>query len=167
MRSACTAISVTLLVQAATRLECLAAPCEPEVAAARHGAPLLPEARPKQYPGGHTRQALVPGDVTTDERDEGDTMAKIRVLSPAGELRARVLQAPPLPDLRGKTVGFIDNRKTNFDTLVDIMGKALREQYGVAQVIHRQKAHAAVGATPEVLAEMARTCDLVITGSGD
>jgi hypothetical protein len=94
-------------------------------------------------------------------------MDKIRVLNPAGQLRANVVQAPPLPDLRGKTVGFIDNRKTNFDLLVDLMGAALREQYGVARVLHRQKAHAAVAATPEILAEMARACDLVITGSGD
>jgi hypothetical protein len=92
---------------------------------------------------------------------------KIRVLSPVGQLRARLHRAPPLPDLRDKTVGFIDNRKTNFDVLVGLVGTALRERYGVVEVIHHQKAHAAVGAAPELLAEMARRCDLVITGSGD
>ena len=94
-------------------------------------------------------------------------MGKIRVLNPAGELRGQAVPAPPLPDLRGKTVGFIDNRKTNFDLLVNLMGTALREQHGVARVLHRQKAHAAVAATPELLAEMARACDVVVTGSGD
>ena len=94
-------------------------------------------------------------------------MGKIRVLSPVGEQRARVLRVPQLPALQGKTVGFIDNRKANFDTLVSIMSAALREQHGVAKIVHRQKAHAAVAAGPEILAEMARTCDLVITGSGD
>jgi hypothetical protein len=94
-------------------------------------------------------------------------MGKIRVLNPAGQRRAHVVEAPPLPELRGKTVGFIDNRKTNFDALVEMMATELREQYGVARVLHRQKAHAAVAATPEILAEMARACDLVITGSGD
>ncbi|MBI2526573.1 MAG: hypothetical protein HYY95_06890 [Candidatus Rokubacteria bacterium] len=91
----------------------------------------------------------------------------IRVLSPVGESRIRAIPAPPLPSLEGKTIGFIDNRKTNFDHLVRMLGEALTERHGVAHIIHRQKAHAAVPAPPEVLAEMARTCDLVITGSGD
>jgi len=91
----------------------------------------------------------------------------IRVLSPVGETAATALHVPPLPGLEGATVGFIDNRKTNFDHLVGLLGTTLKMKFGVARVIHRQKAHAAVGATPEILAEMARTCDLVITGSGD
>jgi hypothetical protein len=91
----------------------------------------------------------------------------IRVLSPVGESKVSTLHAPALPSLEGKTVGFIDNRKTNFDALIEGLSVTLRERFGVARVIHRQKAHAAVGATPEILAEMARTCDLVITGSGD
>jgi hypothetical protein len=94
-------------------------------------------------------------------------MGKIRVLNPAGEVRAGVVPMPPLPDLGAATVGFIDNRKTNFDHLVDVMSTVLREQHGVARVIHRQKAHAAVAAAPGILAEMAESCDLVITGSGD
>ena len=91
----------------------------------------------------------------------------IRVLSPVGENAVAALQVPPLPGLDGKTVGFIDNRKTNFDHLVRLLGTTLKMKFGVGEVIHRQKAHAAVGATPEILAEMSRTCDLVITGSGD
>ena len=92
---------------------------------------------------------------------------RIQILSPVGEHRGTTLAAPALPGLEGKTVGFIDNRKTNFDHLVGMLGRALKEQFGVAEVIHRQKAHAAVGATPDLLADMARACDLVITGSGD
>ena len=89
-------------------------------------------------------------------------MAKmIRVLSPVGESAVEVLRVPPLPSLEGKTVGFIDNRKTNFDHLVGLLGTTLKMKFGVGEVIHRQKAHAAIGATPEILA------DLVITGSGD
>ena len=91
----------------------------------------------------------------------------IRVLSPVGESRVKTTAAPALPGLEGRTIGFIDNRKTNFDHLVRLLGQSLKERHGVAEVVYRRKAHAAVGATPEVLAEMARTCDLVITGSGD
>ena len=91
----------------------------------------------------------------------------IRVLSPVGESRVKILEAPALPGLTGKTVGFIDNRKSNFDHLIRALSVTLKEEHGVAHVVHRQKAHAAVGATPELLAEMARVADLVITGSAD
>ena len=94
-------------------------------------------------------------------------MTTIRVLSPAGESHPKAMAALALPALLGKTVGFIDNRKTNFDRLVTLMGEMLVGQHGAARVVHRQKAHAAVPASPALLAEMARTCDLVITGSAD
>ncbi len=95
-------------------------------------------------------------------------MATVTVLSPVGEPRAASLVVPAVPgDLRGLTVGFIDNRKTNFDQLVTLLGEMLVGQHGVARVIHRTKAHAAVPASPALLAEMARSCDLVITGSAD
>ncbi len=94
-------------------------------------------------------------------------MATIRVLSPVGESSPKAMAALSLPALQGKTVGFIDNRKTNFDRLVTRLGGMLVEGHGVARVVHRQKAHAAVPASPALLAEMARSCDLVITGSAD
>lgn len=103
----------------------------------------------------------------TEEAKEEGMSKTVRLLSPVGESKVTALKAPALPDLRGRTVGFIDNRKTNFDRLVEGLSGILRERYGVGRIVHRQKAHAAVGAPPELLAEMARTCDLVITGSGD
>jgi hypothetical protein len=43
----------------------------------------------------------------------------------------------------------------------------LCEQHGASEVIYRRKAHAAIGATSELLDEMAESCDLVLLGSGD
>jgi hypothetical protein len=40
-------------------------------------------------------------------------------------------------------------------------------KYGVARVVKRRKPSASIGATSEVLAELADTCDVVIAGSGD
>ena len=46
-------------------------------------------------------------------------MTRIRVLNPQGELRAATHALPALPSsLRGLTVGFLDNKKHNFDRLV-------------------------------------------------
>jgi len=93
---------------------------------------------------------------------------RIRVLSPVGEVRHHVLTAPALPsDLRGKTIGFLDNTKTNFDRLVTDMGGLLRERFGVKAIVHRKKANAATPAAPEILEELAKACDLVFAGSGD
>ena len=95
-------------------------------------------------------------------------MARIRVLSPVGAVRGETLAAPPLPDdWAGRTVGFIDNTKHNFDRLADELGALLRARYGVATVVRRRKANASVAAPPELVAELAQACDVVFTGSGD
>ena len=95
-------------------------------------------------------------------------MARIRVLTPVGAVRSEALVAPPLPgDLAGRTVGFIDNTKHNFDRLADEIGTLLRARYGVKAVVRRRKGNAAVPAPPGTLAELAKECDLVFAGSGD
>ena len=72
-----------------------------------------------------------------------------------------------LSDLSGKTIGFIDNAKPNFNFLVDDIAALLTERHGIKAVIKRAKRGASMPAAPEVIDEMARECDLVITGSGD
>ena len=70
-------------------------------------------------------------------------MATITVLSPVGVRPEATLAVPPLPaDLRGLTVGFVDNTKHNFDLLVREMGEILKERFGVKAIVHRKKANA-------------------------
>jgi hypothetical protein len=95
-------------------------------------------------------------------------MALVRVLSPIGVVTAAGVAAPALPaDLAGRTVGFIDNHKSNFDRLVGEMGQLLIDGHGVARVLHRTKANASTPAPPAMLAELAKECDLVLAGSAD
>ena len=95
-------------------------------------------------------------------------MTRIRVLSPVSAVRSENLAAPPLPDdWAGRTVGFIDNTKHNFDRLADELGALLRARHGVTAVLRRRKANAAVAAPPELIAELAKACDVVFAGSGD
>ena len=95
-------------------------------------------------------------------------MARLRVLSPVGETLRENVTAPALPGtLAGSTVGFIDNTKHNFDRLADEIGGILRERHGVKTVVRRRKANASTPAAPEILAELAKTCDVVFAGSGD
>lgn len=95
-------------------------------------------------------------------------MTLITVLSPVGEFRTATAAIPALPaDLRGLTIGFLDNTKANFDRLVTGMGGLLKERYGVERVVHLRKANAATPAAADVIETLAKECDLVFAGSAD
>ena len=94
--------------------------------------------------------------------------AELLVYEPTGAVRPVEVKAPPrLATLRQINVGFIDNTKPNFDLLAKELGRLLKEQTGVANVTIRSKRAPSVPATEETYAELARTCNLVFTGSGD
>ncbi|HET7340453.1 MAG TPA: hypothetical protein VFL90_03245 [Methylomirabilota bacterium] len=95
-------------------------------------------------------------------------MAHIRVLSPIGLVARQTVPVPPLPgDLAGRTVGFLDNTKSNFDRLTAGIGEVLRERYGVKAVLHRRKANASTPAPAELIGELGKHCDVVFAGSAD
>ena len=95
-------------------------------------------------------------------------MGVIRVLSPIGVDTGERVSVPALPrDLSGRTIGFLDNTKHNFDRLVGEIGSLLRERHGVKAVVHRRKANASTPAAAELIDELAKTCDVVLAGSAD
>jgi hypothetical protein len=95
-------------------------------------------------------------------------MARIRVLSPVGVVHQEPITVPALPaDWAGLSVGFLDNTKANFDVLARELGSLLQQQYGVREIVHRRKANAATPAAPDIVAELAKRCDVVFAGSGD
>jgi hypothetical protein len=62
-----------------------------------------------------------------------------------------MVTVPPLPEsLVGRTVGFFDSRKANFDRLADEIGGSLRAEHGVKAVIHRRKANPSTPASAVV-----------------
>jgi hypothetical protein len=69
--------------------------------------------------------------------------------------------------LQGKRVGILDNTKSNADVLMLHLAELLCQEYGASTVVHQRKAHAAIGATAELLAAMSEQCDVVLLGSGD
>jgi hypothetical protein len=72
-----------------------------------------------------------------------------------------------LDTLKGKTVGFIDNAKPNFNLLADDLAELLVLRHGVAKIVRHRKRSAAISAGAETLDTLAAECDLVIAGSGD
>ena len=94
-------------------------------------------------------------------------MTVIRVLSPIADSKVSQSATVPLPaGLAGRTVGFLDNSKANFDLLTRHMEALLREQHGLIGVVRVKKANASSPAPPEVLAQLAGV-DVVVTGSAD
>jgi hypothetical protein len=95
-------------------------------------------------------------------------MAKIRVLSPVGVVHREPVTMPALPsDWKGLSVGFLDNTKSNFDVLARELGALLVKEYGVREIVHRRKANASTPAAPDIVADLAKRCDVVFAGSGD
>ena len=95
-------------------------------------------------------------------------MSSIRVLSPVGAVTHESMAVPPLPRAwAGRTIGFLDNTKANFDRLTAGIGELLRERHGVREVVHRRKANASTPAPPELIVELAKRCDVVFAGSAD
>jgi len=92
----------------------------------------------------------------------------VLVYDPTAPSHARPREfAHALGDLKGCTVGFIDNAKPNFNILVDDLAELLVSRHGVKSVIKRAKRGASMPAPEACIAELAQQCDLVITGSGD
>ena len=94
----------------------------------------------------------------------------LRVYNPAAAPVAPVADAAPigraLDNLRGKTIGFIDNAKPNFQFLVEDLEAQLTTQYGV-KAVRKHRKPGQVPVKPEVLKQFVEECDAVITGSGD
>jgi hypothetical protein len=72
-----------------------------------------------------------------------------------------------LDSIAGKTIGFIDNSKPNFNHLADDLAELLIAKHGVKEVIKRRKRSASEGAPEAVMAELVERCDAIVTGSGD
>jgi hypothetical protein len=95
-------------------------------------------------------------------------MAKITVRSTVGERRAATLSVPALPAaLTGLTVGFLDNTKHNFDRFAEGLGRAMKERFGVKEIVHMRKANASSAAAREIIQALGKQCDLVFAGSAD
>jgi hypothetical protein len=93
---------------------------------------------------------------------------RVTLLSPVGERRPSRQEARPLPArLEGRHVGFLDNTKANFDVLAGGLADVLRTRFAADSVTIRRKANASTPAAPELLAGLAKDCDVIFAGSGD
>ncbi len=77
-----------------------------------------------------------------------------------------ILLAPRPTDLSGKVVGLLDNTKEQAGIILQTVGEALCERYGVETLIVRRKEHYSKPAAAETIEEMAGQVDVAIAGLG-
>ena len=92
----------------------------------------------------------------------------ITVLHPAAEdtARKRVL-APRLLDLKGTTVGLIDNHKRNADVYLEELGRMLQEEYGVSKIVTFRKISQSMPTPDDAMDSLAAQCDAIIHAVAD
>ena len=94
-------------------------------------------------------------------------IAGLTILLPIDEEPPDILPiAPRLDTFDGKAVVFLSNTKDNVNHLFAAMQAQLEAQYRPRDVVHRAKEHFAANAAGDLLADLHRACDAVITAAG-
>ena len=95
-------------------------------------------------------------------------MTTIEVLDPAGQIQKLVaLKCNPVVPLEGRRLAILDNAKPNFQRLATLVAERLRDECSLKGIAYYRKENPAVGASPELLDQIAHSADLVLTGSAD
>ena len=80
--------------------------------------------------------------------------------------RTRVALAARPMDLTNKMVGLLDNTKEQGEQILEAVADALKRDHGVARVVLRRKEYFSRPAPNELLDEMAKEVDVVISALG-
>jgi hypothetical protein len=92
------------------------------------------------------------------------------ILDPTGgaaHVREDIVLAMPRAQLRGATIGLLENTKQNASLFLTELGQLLVDRYGVAGVVLRTKQAFALPVPDDLLEELATGCQAVVTGVGD
>ena len=95
-------------------------------------------------------------------------MPNIQILDPTAEdVPEELGLSPKLPDLRGKVVGLLENRKYHADAFLEELQSVLVQKYQAKEVIYRSKFSFSAPCAEETLDELIKECDAVIHGISD
>lgn len=92
-----------------------------------------------------------------------------RILDPTGRtaVAKSATMAARRADLRGTTIGLLENTKQNAALFLEELGRLLVEKHGAQGVVLRTKKSFAMPVPEAMLKELVADCDAVITGVGD
>lgn len=68
--------------------------------------------------------------------------------------------------LSGMVIGLYDNTKEQADIVLEALGEEFRQRYGVKELVAGRGVHYSKPAPVELIAEMARKCDVVVCALG-
>ena len=97
------------------------------------------------------------------------TPQKIQLVDPTGAdpgPNPMMLSDRPL-DLRDKRLALLDNSKANSDLILRAISNILNDEFEFAEVFYIKKHSASLPPKPEVVAELHRHADVIVTGIGD
>ncbi|MCH7606622.1 MAG: hypothetical protein IH962_05655 [Chloroflexi bacterium] len=92
----------------------------------------------------------------------------IQILDPRAEdVPEELGLSPALPDLKGKVVGLLENRKMHADSFLKELQDVLVEDYGAKKVVYATKFSFSSPCAGETLEELTAECDAIIHGIAD
>ncbi len=103
---------------------------------------------------------------------EVETMADkdrtIQILDPTAEdVPEELGLSPNLPDLGGKMVGLLENRKHQADEFMQELQDVLLSNYGAKKVVYATKFSYSAPCAEETLDSLSAECDVVVHGIAD
>ena len=69
--------------------------------------------------------------------------------------------------LDGLTIGLLSNNKPNSELLLRDVASLVGEQYAIKEVVEANKGSHRIPAPPEMIADLAERCDVVITATAE
>ena len=92
----------------------------------------------------------------------------IEILDPTAEdVPEEVGLSDTLPDLKGKVVGLLENRKYHADAFMGELKEVLLNDYGVAKVVYATKFTYSAACADETIQSLSDECDVVIHAVAD
>ena len=92
----------------------------------------------------------------------------IEILDPrAEEVPEEIGLAPGLPNLRGRVVGLLENRKYHADSFLRELQELLVKDYGAKEVVYATKFSYSAPCPQETLDSLSAQCDAIIHGVAD
>ena len=97
-----------------------------------------------------------------------DKTGTIRILDPTAEdIPEQLGLSPKLPDLEGKVVGILENRKYHADSFLQELQEVLVRDYGAHRVVYATKFTYSRPCAEDTLDSLSAECDVVVHGIAD
>ena len=95
-------------------------------------------------------------------------VGKIQILDPTAEdVPEELGLSPKLPDLPGKVVGLLENRKYHADSFLQELQQVLVQDYGADKVVYATKFSYSAPCAEETLASLVSECDVLVHAIAD